>query len=58
MQNDYNMIANLIKNMAVNAVDATVPVTILTGKLISEAPLQIALDSKMIITEVRNSTLS
>lgn len=53
MQNDYNMIANLIKNMAVNAVDATVPVTILTGKVISEAPLQIALDSKMIIPEER-----
>lgn len=53
MQNDYNMIANLIKNMAVNAVDATVPVTILTGKVISGAPLQIALDSKMIIPEER-----
>ncbi|MDU6971121.1 MAG: DUF2577 domain-containing protein [Veillonella sp.] len=53
MQNDYNMIANLIKNMAVNAVDATVPVTILTGKVISEVPLQIALDSKMIIPEER-----
>lgn len=53
MENDYTKVANMIKNMAVNAVDATVPVTILTGKVISEAPLQIALDSKMIIPEER-----
>lgn len=53
MQNDYNRILNTIKNVAVDAVASTKPATMLIGVVVSVDPLQIALDSQLIIPAER-----
>ena len=51
MENDFNKILSVIKSAAVTAVENTKPATMLIGVVVSEAPLQIALDSTLIIPE-------
>ena len=51
MDNDFNKILSIIKTAAVTAVENTKPATMLIGVVVSEAPLQIALDSTLIIPE-------
>ena len=53
MENDFNKILNVIKSAAVTAVENTKPATMLVGLVVSESPLQIALDSTLIIPEDR-----
>ena len=53
MENDFNKILNVIKSAAVSAVENTKPATMLVGLVVSESPLQIALDSTLIIPEDR-----
>lgn len=53
MENDFNKILNIIKSAAVTAVENTKPATMLVGVVVSESPLQIALDSTLIIPEER-----
>lgn len=53
MENDFNKILSIIKSAAVTAVENTKPATMLVGVVVSEAPLQIALDSTLIIPEDR-----
>ena len=51
MENDFNKIINVIKSAAVTAVENTKPATMLIGVVVSESPLEIALDSTLIIPE-------
>lgn len=53
-------LVSLVKKAAVEAVEATKPVTILFGTVTSNSPLQVTIDQKMILTEphfVKNALL-
>lgn len=53
MQNDFNRIHSMIKEIAVTAVENTKPLTMLIGVVTSDAPLAIMLDSQLVIPESR-----
>lgn len=50
---DSNDLVKLIKKAAVEAVKASSPANMIFGKVISEAPLKIKVDQKLILTEAQ-----
>lgn len=53
MNNDYNKILNLFKEIATNTIDSAVPVSILIGSVIQVNPLVISLGANLPIPEER-----
>jgi hypothetical protein len=53
MNNDYNKILNLFKEIAMNTIDSAVPVSILIGSVTQVNPLVISLGANLPIPEER-----
>ena len=50
---DYGTLLKIIKQAAVEAVEAGAPVNICVGKVMSEKPLKIMINQKMILTKMQ-----
>lgn len=47
MENDYKKLVNLFKDIALTTIEATVPLDVVLGEVISTSPLEIELESKV-----------